>query len=135
LNAPHKFSKEWPEGHCETEVTVFADWIAYHDEDEDDFGIEIKITWQGNGEPEPEEWSIRWVHFFDYLAWELGEYLFTYSPAPERILTTLIYGGLPSEELKERWLEVNSAESKYEPREMRDKYAALLAELKGDTKL
>jgi len=103
-NGTTRFRLEWPDGVVETEVTILDDW-GVEEDDEMGIGIELKVSWHGACE-QPDDWSIRWAHYFDYIAMELGEYLFTYCPAPEEILSSLLGGGLPPD-LREKWLEIN----------------------------
>jgi hypothetical protein len=95
LNTPLKVSRNWEWGTVTTEVTLLEDWV------DDELGIELKLTWEGEYES-PEEWSVRWVHFVDYLARELPDYLNRYCPAPYEVLATLRENGLPPE-VKQRW--------------------------------
>ena len=83
-----KANRYWDWGSVSTEVRILDDWI------DDDMGIEIKLTWEGDFES-PEEWSIRWVHYVSFLTRELGDYLYKHCPAPNEVLTTLYQWGLP----------------------------------------
>jgi hypothetical protein len=100
-----KARRYWDWGATSTEVRILDDWI------DDDMGIEIKLTWEGDFES-PEEWSIRWVHPVSYLARELGDYLYKHCPAPNEVLTTLHSWGLPpgAKEVWDATVEADAAE-------------------------
>jgi hypothetical protein len=95
MNHPLKVTRNWQWGVVTIEANLLEDWI------DDDLGIELKLTWEDEYES-PEEWSIRWVHYVDFLARELPDYLKKYCPAPDEVLTTLRENGLPPE-VKKVW--------------------------------
>jgi hypothetical protein len=95
----HVTTKQYHDGTVTTKVT----FLEYEDYGDEEIGsvIELILIWEGENDS-PEEWSIRWVHHLNYLAWELPEYLERYCPAPKEVLETLLESGLP-EDLKMEW--------------------------------
>jgi hypothetical protein len=75
-------------GECEISVEV-----DHWEDPEEDSGpmVILEMCWIGAFDA-PDEWSLRWVHFLDYLGTELPRYLEEYSPAPKEMLYQLISG-------------------------------------------
>src|SRR5258708_39133376 len=73
-------------GECEIKVEV-----VHWEDPEEDTGPFVILTMRWSGECDsPEEWTIRWVNYLDYLGGELPGYLQLYSPAPAQMLYQLV---------------------------------------------
>jgi hypothetical protein len=95
----HAAEQYWPNsrvgpGTVKTQFAILEDWGP----ENGGLYVEVALSWAGEYE-QPESWEIKWAHSLGYLADNLSDYLFRYSPVPSEMMKTFL--GSLSPELRD----------------------------------